>query len=120
MGDMFLAVAFVLLLAAVVNIVDLIVDRKPKSRGLRKHAEHVWAMERELGWEPSEVFGLAPPQPRPTWIAPAYLAPMPLNMAPTPAQSTQTLRQLGVLSANDSAAIADAVAWCLRTRVPGN
>ena len=40
---------------------------EPKTLDRTAHARHVWELERDIGWEPTSVFGLDPssdPQPR--------------------------------------------------------
>lgn len=51
-----------------------IVAANRRKAELQRHADHIWALEREMGWEPWGVFGLEPPKPKAdSFIVPRYL-----------------------------------------------
>lgn len=51
--------------ALVLTLVVVNVRRhRPRRHTSLDHAQHVWEMEREIGWEPSRFLGLDPPAPK--------------------------------------------------------
>lgn len=64
---------------------------RPRRSGALDHAQHVWEMEREIGWEPSRFLGLDPPAPN-TVLPPAKT--VSYNVAGYNAATAVTLMQL--------------------------
>ncbi len=52
-------------LAALTIGIRLYIEHKPKIDSMLTHAQHIWELEQELGWQPRDAFGFDPPPDKP-------------------------------------------------------